>query len=216
MVAIMAMKPINDLEKGATKEKVEGKWKQRRYYITWKSMWKRCTDRESYPNYKGCSVAPEWQYLSNFKRWYEKREGKCSKGHPLALDKDLFDAKVYSEETCAMLPVQLNNRLINSKNKIKSGVSYIKVYDSYVAKVLDENGNRVNSPYYKDADSAHEWYLNRSEEIILTLARAYYLDGSIDRRVLTQFEKRFGGNDPRPPHHNPPIVDSTQLWYNQP
>jgi hypothetical protein len=84
-----------------------------KYYKTWIHMLERCySDKflEKYPTYKGCSVCPEWLYLSVFHAWMQAHDGYRE---GLELNKDIlvFGNKVYSPQTCQFVSKAVNNLL---------------------------------------------------------------------------------------------------------
>jgi hypothetical protein len=90
--------------------------RQLKSYVTWKDMLKRCYSskcQEIQPTYIGCTVADEWKYYSNFKKFYDKhyREG-------FQIDKDILfpGNKIYSKKTCRFIPEALNLLLVDSAN----------------------------------------------------------------------------------------------------
>lgn len=90
-------------------------------YITWVNMLRRCYDennRKRNPSYEGCSVCEEWLCFQVFASWYYSQRG-CDKG--FHLDKDLLVSgnKMYSPETCCLVPKDIN-ALISYKYKKKN------------------------------------------------------------------------------------------------
>lgn len=97
---------------------VDGKWKQVwacPYYMRWKDLLRRCYSLPSwhrhYKVYEGCYVTPEWLIFSNFKAWMS------SKDLTLCLDKDILilGNKIYSPDTCVMVPNYVNCLLTDSR-----------------------------------------------------------------------------------------------------
>lgn len=80
-------------------------------YSAWNSMLKRCYSEkvhERQPHYIGCTVCSAWLNFQTFAAWFVPR---YSEG--LHLDKDglVEGNKVYSPETCQLIPQELNNQL---------------------------------------------------------------------------------------------------------
>lgn len=96
-------------------------------YRTWGGMMERCYDpswHAKQPAYIGCTVTPEWHNFQVFAEWYYAQ----AKGEGWALDKDLIikGNKVYSAETCASVPSEINSLLVNhkaSRGDLPQGVS---------------------------------------------------------------------------------------------
>lgn len=92
-------------------------------YRKWNAIFQRCYSESLHKKqmtYVGCSVCDEWLYFSNFREWYEnqyKEEG-------WEIDKDLLfpGNKIYSPETCIMIPRKINSFMNDSVGLRGSGV----------------------------------------------------------------------------------------------
>lgn len=108
---------INDLPRGSSYYRDENNKKlNHTFYDKWKNMLSRCYDQklhQKHPTYVGCSVCEEWKSLSKFKEWLDQQP---LERHSWPLDKDILftDNKVYSPETCILVPHWLNNFVIES------------------------------------------------------------------------------------------------------
>lgn len=96
------------LTKGNPQDKVS------RAYKKWSGMLKRCYDTHSKNtdrSYIDCYVAEEWHNFQNFYEWYESKVNEYR--FDWELDKDLLikGNKVYSENTCTLLPKLINTTL---------------------------------------------------------------------------------------------------------
>lgn len=102
-------------------------------YETWSSMLERCYDevyQNNKPTYIACSVCDEWLCFQTFAEWVTSQVGWGNKGWHL--DKDLLsvatETKIYSPETCVLLPPELNRAL--TKTSIRSkGLDFVKIID---------------------------------------------------------------------------------------
>ena len=108
----------------------------------WQSMLQRCYCEKSlskYPSYNDCTVDEKWHNFQNFAEWYYQNyvEG-------YHLDKDILikGNKIYSEETCCFVPLEIN--LIFPNHKRARGKYPIGVF-----KVQPKAKFRVNKPYFK-------------------------------------------------------------------
>lgn len=93
---------------GKHKAKINGKNVQ--HYSIWTGAVCRCycpVRLAKRPSYNGCTLSKEFLCYQNFAEWYTTHE---SYGLGYELDKDLLvkGNKVYSAETCTMLPKELN------------------------------------------------------------------------------------------------------------
>lgn len=91
-------------------------------YDAWRGILRRCYDtvfHKKRPTYIGCEVCTEWHNFQNFAEWYVVQRGYEERWH---LDKDLtvFDNKVYSPETCALIPCEVNS-IFTGASKLKRG-----------------------------------------------------------------------------------------------
>ena len=110
------------------------------FCTAWVGILSRCycaAKHKEKPNYKDCTVAPEWLLFSTFRKWMSSQdwEGK-------QLDKDLIveGNKHYSPATCVFLSARVNMALQATSNRErKSGLPQgvyrsTSVAESYYAK----------------------------------------------------------------------------------
>ena len=87
-------------------------------YLEWKTMLERCyANNGKHPAYYGiCTVCDEWQNYQIFADWFEEHYYEV-KGR-LHLDKDILvpGNKVYSPETCVLIPQRINMLFMNMGN----------------------------------------------------------------------------------------------------
>lgn len=102
------------------------------YYYKWCSIIQRCVDfkfQENNTAYRGCTIDPEWKYLSNFIKWVDSQPNRdwvnCSP------DKDFLieGNKHYGPETVVFITRNLNNFIISS-DKSRGGLM-VGVCSSY-------------------------------------------------------------------------------------
>ena len=100
------------------------------YYVRWTGMLERCYSERHhkvYPSYVGCSVCEEWLMFSNFRSWCKDQEkvmGFCIKEDKLQIDKDIKVGgnKIYSPETCLLLPNKVNSFIIKCGDRFTGTV----------------------------------------------------------------------------------------------
>ena len=149
-----------------------------RAYVAWYNMHQRCYNpkvHEKQPTYKGCTVSEPWHDFQCFAAWYYEQ-----KGHDnipaFNLDKDILvpDNKRYSEETCVLVPCEINQLLKTrsyDQGDLPVGVSkHGKKFRSQ----LRVSGKRItlgvfSDPYvafmaYKQAKENHIKYLMTETE----------------------------------------------------
>lgn len=105
------------------------------FYGIWSDMIRRCYSekyRIKKPTYKGCTVCEEWHNFQNFARWYEENYYEF-KDENMQLDKDILveGNKIYSPETCLILPNSINSSFkcgheVDIKSLIKKLDTYYK------------------------------------------------------------------------------------------
>ena len=153
-------------------------------YIHWRNMLARCFD-EKYkkvsPTYTNCSCCEEWLLFSNFKRWYE------SFNYPdYHLDKDILvkNNKVYSPETCCLVPPEINTLFTkrqNDRGKQPIGVCYIKRSGKYSATI--HKMRNVHLGFFDTPEEAFQAYKSAKEQYVKELATQYFQEGKITQRV---------------------------------
>jgi hypothetical protein len=134
-----------------------------KYYGTWINMLQRCYSAkflEKYPTYKGCSVCPEWLYLSVFHAWMQAHDGYWE---GLELDKDILVVgnKVHSPQTCLFVSKAVNSLLLDSgaaRGELAQGVTFYKQMGKFRADI-NIDGKRKYLGYFDSEDEAEETYL---------------------------------------------------------
>ena len=86
--------------------------RQSKIYGIWGKMIARCyqsKEQEAHPTYQGCVVCDEWLNFQIFAEWYKTKNPTMDKS--LEIDKDIlfYGNKVYSPETCILVPALLNS-----------------------------------------------------------------------------------------------------------
>lgn len=122
-------------------------------YNMWIGMKERCLNKNfcDYKNYgkKNITICPEWLDFTNFYNWYIKN--LSYKKEKLSLDKDILcnikhlKEKIYSPETCLLIPIELNCWLAN--DNINTGV--LKRNNKFVAKICGKHLGTFSS--FKEA-----------------------------------------------------------------
>lgn len=146
-------------------------------YLRWHDMMNRCYNEkfhEKQPQYKGCTVCEEWLNYSNFKVWYDQNK---IAGMKLDLDKDiLFKGNmVYSPETVAFVPHEINTLFVNGKKNrgdLPLGVYFDTSKGKYRA-VMSYMGERKKIGTFDDVNSAFVRYKEYKEDFIKKIAEQY-------------------------------------------
>lgn len=99
------------------------------HYNTWHDMLKRCyneASKDKFPAYFGiCKVCNYWLNMQNFSEWFDNKKYEC--GERLHIDKDILYVgnKIYSPDTCILVPQRINMLFMNKPNRfgLPSGIS---------------------------------------------------------------------------------------------
>lgn len=116
------------------------------HYSVWTGAIIRCycpTRQAKRPSYIGCSISKNWLCYQNFAEWYTTHE---SYGLGYELDKDLLvkGNRVYSAETCTMIPREINLAIRTDR---------IKVSDLPVGVLKTKSGSYTAGTRIKGKDS---------------------------------------------------------------
>lgn len=169
-------------------ESIDGKKKNTPAYEVWNGIIKRCyndkwRDTQRRQDYEGVEVAPEWHNFQNFAEWYYSQEN-WDKGFDV--DKDLleFGSRLYSPETCSLVPPAVNSLFTGSNERLSlrelpKGVHFCKTKQVYVAQLnrgeFTKSGNKKQSylGQFKDKVPAILAYKKAKEEHVREVAEKY-------------------------------------------
>lgn len=150
-------------------------------YSYWQSMLARCYDKSKSNGV--CSVSDNFLRYPFFKDWCQNQVGFGNGGWHLDKDILIKGNKVYSEDTCCFVPVEIN--CIFGSNKKVRGNNPIGVYyeaDRGLFQVhIRMNGVRKFLGRFDTEDAAFSAYKLAKENYIRTVATKY--KGVIDSRV---------------------------------
>lgn len=148
-------------------------------YNSWCNMLKRCYDvnNRHYSSYGGAGVrvCDEWHNFQNFAAWYDSQY----KEDGWQIDKDLlcYGNKLYSAETCMIIPRELN-MVIQKRAKGECRLSGVTKHGAkYRAQISTDKWER-GSEYlglFTTAEDAHRAYIDRKKSVIRELAERWVL-----------------------------------------
>lgn len=161
-------------------------------YNHWFNILIRCCNTKfisQHHTYKECVICEEWKYFWNFYKWVIKQENyvnwkKCDKG---AIDKDILikGNKIYSPETCLLVPKNINNILLKGekgRGKYPIGVTKRKDEISYEAQCSNQIINKqVTIGEYNTIAQAFNAYKIYKENIISIVAEKEYESKNISK-----------------------------------
>ena len=133
-------------------------------YRTWKAMIERCYTVTSTDNtYTDCTVCDEWHNFQTFALWYVSTGYY---GYGYHLDKDLLipNNKVYSPETCCMLPGVLNTAL-SMTDSMLPGIS-LQSSGRYVVRVSGLIAGRFVGTYDTLEEARFQYAIYKKKRIL--------------------------------------------------
>lgn len=162
-------------------------------YSSWMHMLRRCycdDYKKENETYKDCYVCEEWLRYSVFRKWFEDELRGYKEGCELEKDIKLHYNKVYSPETCLIVP-RFINTLFTKANKIRGntmiGVTATK-QGTYSAR-LSKGGEQVYLGRFPTEMEAFIAYKREKEKYIKEVADKYYNDGLIAKEVYDALYK---------------------------
>jgi hypothetical protein len=158
----------------------EGRYKageDKREYRMWSNMLTRCyygPYHERFPTYVDCTVDPVWHNYQIFSEWVTNQRGfeNC-----WVLDKDILirGNKIYSPETCCLVPSEINSLIVIPTRKGKTeptGVSFQASSQKYIVSCAVKGKNK-NLGRYSTIDESVEVYKAFKKQVILSTANKY-------------------------------------------
>lgn len=153
-------------------------------YVRWANMLKRCYEtafHERNPTYIGCSVCPEWHDFQAFSEWLQGQRlwGK----EKVDLDKDLLTKgnKIYSPESCLLVPERINYLLVRPSKVESLPVGVYKRGNRYSARCRESDSTYRSLGVFDSPELAFSAYKDHKEKSIRHVAHQYR--GLIDSRL---------------------------------
>lgn len=131
-------------------------------YTVWQSMIERCyAGLDRFAAYADCTVHEDWHNFQNFAKWYTSNEYYGKSGYHL--DKDILVSgnRVYSPDTCLLVPSEINQMFeyINPTHKGEVlGISFNDYSKKYLAHICMGNETKFLGSF-KTKDLAHAAYI---------------------------------------------------------
>lgn len=151
------------------------------YYKKWVAVLSRCSEvyKSKKPTYQKCECSEDWVYYTKFKAWLVSQDIEAH-GWDLQVDKDILfsENKLYSLETCCLVPNWLNMTVVCGKGQDnilpKGVVACRKQFRSYISR----NNKSIFLGRYETSTLAHVAWQNAKataiEEDITKYAREKY------------------------------------------
>lgn len=166
-------------------------------YRAWYNMRERCTSRklkEKYPTYIGVSASAEFKNFTLFHQWWYSQLGYDLPN--VELDKDLLNKgnKVYSPETCLLIPKFVNMFLVkrdaargdcmigvDKKGAYKNGDTRYRTRVSEYDPTTGKSVLKHLGYFHNELDAFHVY---KSAKEAIAKKYADYLSGKVDSRVI--------------------------------
>lgn len=175
------------------KYKTSNNSKMIKEYTAWAGMLLRCYGEHKVNiRYQDVTCCKEWLYFPNFYEWLHSQENfeKWLNGDKWDLDKDILfkGNKIYSPETCCLVPHNVNSLFIKSnalRGDLPIGVGKRNDRDGYTAKVVYgkyKNKAKITSYSYPTPEDAfYLGYKPYKEKYIQRIAQEEYELGNITK-----------------------------------
>jgi hypothetical protein len=149
-------------------------------YSVWRFILKRCYKNNNIDlrakSYLNCTVSDEWLTFKNFCAWYEANYYPIG-NEKMCVDKDILikNNKIYSKETCLIVPNRINMLFAKCKGNRGNtviGVSYDKRSGKYRVSASDLINNKPKGLFDTEIE-AFLAYKTCKEEYIKEIADQY-------------------------------------------
>lgn len=167
--------------------------KRTREYAAWRNILKRSFNKEykeKHPTYQNVTCCNDWLYYPNFYEWLHSQPNfeKWHENKKWSVDKDILikGNKLYSPETCCLVPQNINalfTKRDNCRGNCPIGVTYNKKSKRYWAQCENQltNENSYIGAYDTEL-KAFEAYKNKKEYIIKQVAEVEFAKGNITKK----------------------------------
>lgn len=161
-------------------------------YEAWRGMIRRCFDKkfkEKQPTYENVTCCNEWLLYENFYEWLHKQPNfqKWLNGERWAIDKDILNKgnKIYSPETCCLVPMNINNLFVKSDASRRKNLP-IGVYvhgSNYQAACGNLHNKKMYIGAYKTPEEAfYLGYKPHKETLIKQVAEIEFAKQNISKQ----------------------------------
>lgn len=163
-------------------------------YRTWYSMLKRCFDedyKKEHPTYIGVTCCKEWLLFDNFCDWIQSQENydKWASSKGWNLDKDILlkGNKIYSPDSCCLVPQNVNTLFVRKDaNRGDLPIGVCRRHDReeiYLAVCSDRFKSKTNRYIfsYLTIEEAFAAYKKHKEKVVKQVAEDEYQKGNITK-----------------------------------
>lgn len=160
-------------------------------YKLWSTVLMRCFDQEfkkREPTYTDVTCCDEWLLFENFYEWLHSQPNfdKWLNNKEWAIDKDILfkGNKIYSPETCCLVPRSVNSLFIKrTRYRGELPIGVIQHYNKFRARC--ENtliGKRVHLGLYNTSQEAFDAYKQYKENLIKDVAQIEFDQNNITKQ----------------------------------
>lgn len=168
-----------------------------REYCVWGGMLNRCFDEKEKaknPTYKDVTCCDQWLLFENFYDWLHLQDNfnQWNDSFEFELDKDILikGNKIYSPETCCLVPRRINYLFIKKKSvRGDLPIGVIRHENKYVAQCNDINCNHHYIGIFDTPEEAFIAYKQYKESIIKQVAEEEYDKGNITKQCYEAMMK---------------------------
>lgn len=190
---------IKNFKDGSGRWMTQLKIDQKTYFtksgLVWRNMLARTRTGSAaqidHPSYIGCSISKNFKDFQFFTEWHINQIGFDQENYHI--DKDiLFEGnKLYSENTCVLIPAELNTFFNSHKmgrGLYPQGVSYHSQSNKYLARI-NISGRNKNLGSFKTPEEAFEIYKIAKElEVKRWVERLQAKEFVVDQRVIERLK----------------------------
>lgn len=151
--------------------------KMSKCYATWINMLDRCYSKNSTltkESYKDVTVCDEWHNFQNFAKWfYENYNSEIMKSWHL--DKDIIcpDCKIYSPETCCIIPIEINTLFSKSSKNSKGLPTGVYYTDNKYSTSISKFGIQHYLGLYSTIEEAHKVYIEAKRNYLIEVSEKW-------------------------------------------
>lgn len=165
-------------------------------YRAWREIIRRCFDeklKEKYPSYQNVTCCSDWLYYEKFYEWLHSQENfdEWLTGKRWEVDKDIIlkGNKIYSPETCFLVPHNVNCLFIKSNSsRGEMPIGVVKrerngkcKYEAHCNNPLTEKLEHLGE-YLTPEDAFYLGYKPYKENLIKQVAEIEYSKGTISKK----------------------------------
>lgn len=143
----------------------------KKIYNSWSNMIERCySNSGKFPAYEGCAVSENWLHCSKFFSDIVEMDNyeMLHKGWHLDKDVILKGNKVYSKDTCCIVPNEINsmfNRAAKHRGDLPIGVCFDRSKCKFLA-TMQVDGKSIFLGYFSNIEDAFIKYKVSKESVI--------------------------------------------------